>query len=213
VNGTVNGLDGTVHWCSSTLQGLYHGKHISILISINKHTCTLLCLQVQCIYEYIIVIVDNPNGNRKQSFQMTDQNKGIFVQNLETMIWTTVRTVNLNCHTAEMTGRQWMLPPSRHLIPPLVYPEVCDSPISNLHFLQYKIYDCSLFILFHLSSYCKISAFSDDVVYILRYQKLLLSNVHECKLLAKHLIMSYEYIFLFNFRQSIKVYCAYKQLQ
>jgi hypothetical protein len=54
---------------------------------------------------------------------------------------------------ASVTGRQGMLTPPRHLIPPLVYPEVdlCLPYSQNLiYYRTYEIDDCSLFMLFML---------------------------------------------------------------
>jgi hypothetical protein len=52
---------------------------------------------------------------------------------------------------AGVTGRQGMLTPPKHLIPPLVYPEVRVCPILKFVSPTYEIDDFSLFMLFHYS--------------------------------------------------------------
>jgi hypothetical protein len=48
--------------------------------------------------------------------------------------------------TAGVTGRQGMLAPPWHLIPPLIYSEVCLCPFSDLYYL-WDLWDWLLFVI------------------------------------------------------------------
>jgi hypothetical protein len=72
---------------------------------------------------------------RLPDYRRTDFDSGLFrLPNLDTLILTTDFTFDMG-RTAGATGRQGMLTPPWHLIPPLMYSEVRVRPFSNLYFL------------------------------------------------------------------------------